>query len=79
MAKKKFELETLLVCPLCGKEPKVRKEPKYVIYCNGSLETPHILGTTPMGYEMEFEARTAWNKLVRTITVIAPTPDDTAN
>jgi hypothetical protein len=75
----KFELASLLPCPLCGKEPKVRCTPKNTVYCNGSQETPHILGTTPMGYETEYEARNAWNKLVQTIKVIHPKPDETAN
>jgi len=76
---KTFVLEPLLTCPLCGKEPKIRNKPKYTIYCNGTPETPHILGTTPLGYETEFETRNAWNKLVQTIKVINPTPDDEEN
>ena len=76
---KKFELPSLLSCPLCGKEPKIRNKPKYTIYCNGNREKPHILGTDPLGFETEFETRNAWNKLVQTIKVIDPTPDDTPN
>lgn len=75
---KKFELETLLVCPLCGKEPKIRVKPKYTIYCSDNHDTAHILGTSPLGYETEFEARSAWNKLVQKIKVIDAAPDDTA-
>jgi len=76
---KKITLAPLLSCPLCGKEPKIRKKEKYTVYCNGTPETPHILGTDPLGFMAEFEARNAWNKLVQTIKVIDPTPDDPAN
>jgi len=75
---KRFELATLLPCPLCGKEPKIRREPAYTIYCNDNHNAPHILGTNPLGYQTEFEARNAWNQLVQKIKVIDPTPDDAA-
>jgi len=76
---KQFELAQLLSCPLCGKEPKIRRQPKYTVYCNGSQDAPHILGTNPMGYEREFEARNAWNNLVQKIKEIDPTPDETVS
>ena len=76
---KKFELPPLLACPLCAKEPKIRKQTKYTIYCNGNREKPHILGTDPLGHETEFAARNAWNNLIQTITVTDPTSEDTEN
>jgi hypothetical protein len=80
MAKaKRFVLETLLPCPLCGKEPKIRPKPKYVIYCSDNHDVPHILGTSPLGYETEFEARSAWNQLVQKIKIIDVAHEDTTN